>query len=57
MKKQIVLAAAVLGVAAAQTVPTAASRAEARAKGTYELFVGGGQPGYTDGVQSAKLAF
>ena len=57
MKKQIVLAAAVLGVAAAQTVPTAASRAEARAKGTYELFVGGSQPGYTDGVQSAKLAF
>ena len=32
MKKQVVLAAAVLGVAAAQAVPTAASRAEARAK-------------------------
>ena len=57
MKKQVVLAAAVLGVAAAQAVPTAASRAEARAKGTYELFVGGGQPGYTDGVMSAKVGF
>jgi hypothetical protein len=86
MKKQIVLAAAVLGVAAAQAVPTAASRAEARAKaealvrrltgdecvseqlmqfgmdgkqslakGEYTVFVGGGQPGFTAGVMSAKL--
>ncbi len=27
------------------------------AKGEYTIFVGGGQPGFTDGVQSAKLAF
>ena len=27
------------------------------ARGTYELFVGGGQPGYTPGVLSAKVSF
>ena len=27
------------------------------AKGEYTIFVGGGQPGFADGVQSAKLAF